>query len=161
MVYARTRLRILRMQVLTIDRSIVAKVWKSVIVGRKNGMTVPIEVGFPMVHWSCCPFVIDPAVRRRSGRSSCWDTWKVPEHAGHRCVSADRESYREAAFSVHEPDDPAGSSRCFGFLLIVRTGSDCHCSHASGISRACDTSTAGFSDVPAYSQVLQPPYGYC
>jgi hypothetical protein len=68
--------------------------------------------------------------------------------------------YREAALPVYETSDPIGielDTRQWGFLLIVRTG-QIFTEHAKPYAEGVTwTSTAGYSDVPAYSEVYLRP----
>lgn len=77
--------------------------------------------------------------------------WKHLPTQSHGLIALERD--REGSFSINEPDNP--TSGCCSFLLIVCTrhvvtivcdASDRNISHAM--------SNAGYSDVPAYGQIL-------
>jgi hypothetical protein len=87
------------------------------------------------------------------------DRVKLPP-ACRGCVDVPVNGHRETAFAVDEPNDPERIEleyrRSSGFLLIVRTGRifTTHGAHPKNRVRHPWMSTAGYSDVPAYSQVL-------
>ncbi len=68
------------------------------------------------------------------------------------------DAYAEATLSVDEPAYVLGRQCSLRpSLLIVRTG-HVFTSHVATLLMRCDTSSsAGYSEFPAYSRVLQPP----